>query len=54
MPNYEYLVIDPITDRALGVFDNLDNALIFISGYYNKYFNEPNLKVIIVRQERVN
>lgn len=53
MPSYEYLVIDPIiTDRALGVFDDLDNALIFISSYYNKYFNEPNLKLIIVRKER--
>ena len=52
MSSYEYLVIDPISDIALGIFDELDNALIFISAYYNKYFNEKKLKLIIVRQEK--
>lgn len=52
MTSYEYLVIDISTDRVLGVFDDLNNTLIFIKGYYDEYFKEPNLQVIIVRRER--
>lgn len=51
MSSYKYLVINYESGNTLGLFNNLENALIFISGYYDKYFNEPNLKLIIIKQE---
>lgn len=52
MAIYEYLVIDYNTNNTLGVFDDFQNALIFIKGYYIEYYNEPNVKLIIVKQEK--
>ena len=53
MASYEYLVNDNI-GTTLGVFNEIWNALIFIRALYDEYNSEDNLKLTIVRQERVN
>lgn len=49
---YEYLVIDYTCDKVLGIFDDINNALLFIKALYETYYNDDNLKITIVRQER--
>ena len=51
MPSYEYLVKDKIDDRVLGVFDDLNNAMIFVKALFETFYNENNLTLVIVRQE---
>lgn len=45
---YKFLVIDE-HDMQLGTFDCLKNALIFIDGFFEKYYEEPTVKLIIKR-----
>lgn len=48
--NYEtyYEVIDD-ENKCLGTFNSIHNAIIFVDGYYEKFCNEPELKLSIIR-----
>ena len=52
MSKYEYLVTDYI-GNTLGLFDDMENAIIFINGYFDKHYADGDLKVTIIRQEKV-
>lgn len=41
---YKFLVIDE-NDMQLGDFNYLKNALIFIDGFFEKYYEEPTKRV---------
>ena len=51
MKDYIYGVFSTNTDEKLGEFDNIENALIFIQAYYDKFYSEC-FSLIIARQER--
>lgn len=48
---YEYLVNDNI-GNTLGIFDEIDNAIIFVKALYETYYEQENFKITIVRQKR--
>lgn len=48
--NYLVYYVTPLgAGTALGVFDSLENALIFMQAYIDKYYAEPDIALAVKR-----
>lgn len=49
MVKFEYIVSDG--QRIIGRFEDMSDAVIFIEGYFNRYYAEPSISLKISRVE---